>query len=217
MRVALYLRVSTLKEQHVETQRRELLAVCAARGWVVAAEFADEGISGAKGRRARPGLDAALKGATRREFDALAAWSLDRLGRSLSDLLATLSELQGAGVELYLHRQAIDTNTAAGRALFGMLGVFAEFERALISDRVRAGMARAKAAGKVVGGRGIVVTEAQRATIRAALAGGLSLRKAGAAAGVSVATAQRVKAAGYPPGCTPPTQAELIAIAFPTR
>src|SRR5205823_5843889 len=106
--------------------------------------YRDNGISGAKGRDKRPGQDGALKDATRGTYGVLMAWSVDRLGRSLTDLLATLHELHAAGVDLYLHRQALDTRTPAGRALFQMLGVFAEFERSMIQERVRAGMARAK-------------------------------------------------------------------------
>ena len=107
--------------------------------------YQDVGISGAKGREKRPGLDAMLKGVTRRDFDLGAAWSVDRLGRSLQDLVATLGELQAKGVGLYLHQQGIDTTTPAGKALFQMLGVFAEFERAMIREHVMAGLRRARA------------------------------------------------------------------------
>ena len=112
--VAFYLRVSTMNGQTVENQRRELLAVAQRAGWQIVAEFADEGISGAKGRDRRPQFDAMLKAATRREFEMLAAWSVDRLGRSLQDLVAMLAELREAGVDLYLHQQALDTSTPAG-------------------------------------------------------------------------------------------------------
>jgi DNA invertase Pin-like site-specific DNA recombinase len=91
-----------------------------------------------------------LKAVTRREVDMIAAWSVDRLGRSLQNLVDTLGALWAAGADLYLHKQALDTTTPAGRAMFGMLGVFAEFEREIIVERVRAGMATAKAKGKTV-------------------------------------------------------------------
>ena len=93
------------------------------RGWAVVAVYEDQGISGAKGRQQRPQFDRMLKDAVRGKFDLLAAWAVDRLGRSLQDLVATLGDLKAAGVDLYLHRQAVDTSTPSGRAMFGMLGV----------------------------------------------------------------------------------------------
>ena len=128
-RVAIYLRVST-SDQSVLNQRRELIEAGARHGWQVVAEYSDEGVSGAKGRDKRPGFDRLCKAITRREVDLVAAWSVDRLGRSLQHLVTFLAELHGAGVDLYLHRQGLDTSTPAGRALFGMMGIFAEFERA---------------------------------------------------------------------------------------
>src|SRR5271168_2000309 len=103
-RVALYLRVSTAG-QTVEHQRRELAAIAKRQGWTIAHTFKDEGISGSKGREKRPGLDALLKGVARRDFDIVAAWSVDRLGRSLQDLIGILDELHAKGVDLYLHQQ----------------------------------------------------------------------------------------------------------------
>ena len=99
-------------------------------------EFVDHGISGVKGRKDRPKLDALLKGVARKEFDVVAAWSVDRLGRSLIDLVTLLHELHSTSVDLYLHQQGINTTTPAGKALFGMMGVFAEFEREMIRERV---------------------------------------------------------------------------------
>ena len=130
MRVAIYARVST-DGQSVNSQLEALRKVARRRGWRVVKEYTDAGISGAKGRDQRPALDAMLKGAVRGEFDLVAAWSVDRLGRSLQHLVNGLSDLQAAGIGLYLHQQAIDTTTAEGKAMFGMLGVFAEFERSL--------------------------------------------------------------------------------------
>ena len=150
MNVAIYLRTSHT-DRTVENQRQALLDVAGKRGWTVVAEFKDEAISGSKGRDKRPGLDALLKGAVRRDFDMVAAWSVDRLGRSISDLIATLQEMNGCGCALYLHQQALDTSTPSGRAMFQMLGVFAEFEREMIKARVKAGLARARAQGKRLG------------------------------------------------------------------
>jgi DNA invertase Pin-like site-specific DNA recombinase len=145
-RVALYVRVST-DGQTVANQELELREVAAARGWFVAETYRDEGISGAKGREARRGLDQMLKDAVRGRFGVLMAWSVDRLGRSLQDLIHTLTDLRAAGCDLYLHRQALDTRTPSGRAMFQMLGVFSEFERDLIRERVRAGIERARRTG----------------------------------------------------------------------
>ena len=149
-RVAIYSRVSTIS-QNTENQVRELLQVAERHGWAVVAEFSDPGISGAKGRDQRPGLDALMQAVARREIDMVMAWSVDRLGRSLQNLIEFLGELHGKHVDLYLHQQGIDTSTPAGKALFQMMGVFAEFERAMIRERVNAGLARAKAQGVKLG------------------------------------------------------------------
>src|SRR4051812_49562418 len=149
-RVALYLRVSTTG-QTVENQRLELEAWAGRAGHEVVAVYADEGISGAKGRDRRPEFDRMLKDAVRRKFDLLAAWSVDRLRRSLPDLVNALKELHEAGVGLFLHQQGLDTTTASGRAMYGMMGVFAEYERAMIRERVNAGLCRARAEGKKLG------------------------------------------------------------------
>jgi len=166
-RVALYVRVST-DGQTVENQRRDLEAVAAQRGWVIAATYADEGISGSKGRDKRPGLDAMLKDVTRGRFDVVMCWAVDRMGRSLADLVGTLQELRGAKVDLFLHQQAIDTTTPAGEAMFGMLGVFAQFERSMIVARVKAGLERVRgetpAQRKAKGKRAIGRPRVQRDT-----------------------------------------------------
>ncbi|MEE9609998.1 MAG: recombinase family protein, partial [Desulfatiglandales bacterium] len=150
-RVALYLRVSTTNGQTTLNQKRELEKVAIRSGWKIVREYQDEGVSGAKGRDKRPAYNELLRDATRKEFDLVAAWSVDRLGRSLQDLVSFLGEIQGLGVDLYLHQQAVDTSTPAGKALFQMMGVFAEFERAMIRERVKAGLARARAEGKRLG------------------------------------------------------------------
>ena len=151
-RAAIYVRVST-GSQTVENQLRELRGVAARHDWQIVTEFSDKGISGAKGREQRPGLDKLPQAVARREVDMVLAWSVDRLGRSLQDLLSFLGELHAKGVDLYLHQQGIDTSTPAGKALFQMMGVFAVFERAIIRERVRSGLERAKAQGKILGRR----------------------------------------------------------------
>jgi DNA invertase Pin-like site-specific DNA recombinase len=146
------LRVSTSK-QDTDSQRRELEAVAARSNWHVVKIYDDAGISGAKGRDKRPGLDAMLKAVNAKEFDMVATWSVDRLGRSLTDLLGILQGLHDKDVDLFLHRQGLDTSTTAGKAMFQMLGVFAEFERGIIRERINAGLARAKAMGMKLGRR----------------------------------------------------------------
>src|SRR6195256_2770922 len=151
-RVAIYLRVSTSK-QDTDNQRRELEMVAERSGWKVVKIYEDNGISGAKGRDQRPGLDALMKAVNAKQFDMVATWSVDRLGRSLTDLLSILQGLHEKGVGLFLHQQGLDTTTTAGKAMFQMLGVFAEFERGIIRERVNAGLARARANGTKLGRR----------------------------------------------------------------
>jgi hypothetical protein len=141
MRVAFYLRVST-DDQTIQNQRRDLDEVAERLGWDVVAVYADEGISGSKGRDGRPGFDDLMKASVRKEFDMIAAWSVCRLGRSLQDLVGFLAEINDRGIDLYLHKQGLDTSTPTGRMMFQMLGVFSEVERVMISERVKAGLAR---------------------------------------------------------------------------
>jgi DNA invertase Pin-like site-specific DNA recombinase len=194
-RVGLYLRVST-DDQTVENQRQALTAACEARGWRIVEEFVDNGVSGSKGRDKRPGFDKLIKAATRRQIDVVAAWSMDRLGRSLQDLVGFLSELNAVGCDLYLERQAVDTTTPAGRALFQMLGVFAEFERSIIVERVNAGIARARVkgtkSGKAIGRP--VVGRRRIDAVRAELEKGTGILKTARLVGVGVSVVQRIKA-----------------------
>lgn len=182
-RAAIYLRVST-KDQTTENQLRELQDCARNAGWEIVAVYEDYGVSGSKGRDQRPEYDRLLKDATRRKFDVVMAWSVDRLGRSLRDLVGFLEELHGLKVDLFLHKQGIDTTTAAGKALFGMMGVFAEFERAMIQDRVKAGLDRAKANGVKLG-RPAVSNKMKEAVI-AGKANGDSLRKIAKDVGLSL-------------------------------
>jgi DNA invertase Pin-like site-specific DNA recombinase len=188
-KVALYLRVST-NEQTVKNQRVELMTVAKRQGWVVVETFTDEGISGAKGRDKRPGLHALMRGVARRDFEMVAAWSVDRLGRSLVDLLTFLSDLHAKQVDLYLHQQGLDTSTPSGKAMFQMLGVFAEFERAIIRERIKSGLARARADGKRFGRPR--VAQATEDAIRAARQQGLGIRRIASDVGCGVSVVQRV-------------------------
>lgn len=140
-KVAIYARVST-DSQTVENQLQELHAVAQRNGWIVVAVHTDEGISGAKGRDKRPGYDALLTGVARKDYEMIACWSVDRLGRSLPHLVSFLGDIQAKGVDLYLHQQGLDTSTPSGRMLFQMLGVFAEFERSMIRERILSGLRR---------------------------------------------------------------------------
>jgi DNA invertase Pin-like site-specific DNA recombinase len=194
-RIALYLRVSTA-EQTVENQQRELEAVAERHGWNVVAVFTDAGISGTKGRDKRPGYDSLCRGLARREFDQVAAWSVDRLGRSLQELVAFLDELHAKGVDLYLHRQGLDTGTPAGKAMFQMLGVFSEFERAMIVERVKSGLSRARSQGKRLGRRPVNEATAQR--IRNHLSAGSGILKTAKALGVGTGTVHRIKREWWP-------------------
>jgi DNA invertase Pin-like site-specific DNA recombinase len=188
-RAAIYVRVST-DHQTVENQIRELRQVAERRGWEVVEVYSDAGISGAKDRKQRPGLDRMLNDAGRRKFDIVMAWAIDRVGRSLIDLLGTIQHLEACGVDLYLDQQNIDTSTPMGKLVFQVTGAFAEFERSMIRQRVHAGLRRAVAKGKRLGRPPIKPAIEER--IREALRDGLSIRKTAARFGVNKSTVQRV-------------------------
>jgi DNA invertase Pin-like site-specific DNA recombinase len=189
-RAAIYLRVSTTG-QNTDNQRLELERIAERRGWTVAEVYEDFGISGSKSRDKRPALDRMLKDANRRRFDVVMAWSIDRVGRSLIDLLGTIQHLETAGCDLFLDQQNIDTTTPTGRLLFQITGAFAEFERSMIRSRVNAGLARARAQGKRLGRRPLSVDVVER--IRQQLATGAGILKTAKALGVGTGTAHRVK------------------------
>jgi DNA invertase Pin-like site-specific DNA recombinase len=203
-RLALYVRVST-DDQNTTAQRAELEVWAERAGHIVVKIFEDHGISGAKGRDKRPAFDALLKAAVRREIDMIAVWSSDRLGRSLSHLVEVLQTIRDTGTGLYIHTQAVDTTTPAGRAMFGMLGVFAEFEREMIVARVNAGLARAKSAierdghfiskaGKVrprLGRPGALPDQIKAA--RAELAKGTGIGKTARLTGLGTGTVHKLK------------------------
>ncbi len=188
-RAAIYARVST-NGQSTDAQILQLRDVAQRSGWDVVEEFVDHGLSGAKGRDQRPAFDQMCQAAVRREIDVVMAWSVDRLGRSLLHLVEFLNELHASGTDLYLHQQGIDTTTPAGKAMFQMSAVFAEFERAMISDRVKAGLERARLRGKKLG-RPKVSSTVEDA-ILAARAEGKGIRRIAGELGVGVGTVQRV-------------------------
>jgi DNA invertase Pin-like site-specific DNA recombinase len=198
-RVALYVRVST-DGQTVDNQLQELRQIAERRGWEIVETYSDAGISGAKPSRRipmvgfawRPGLDQMLNDARRRKFDVVMAWSIDRLGRSLIDLLGTIQELEAAGVDLYLDQQSIDTTSPAGRLMFQITGAFAEFERSMIRQRVKLGLKRAVAQGKKRG-RPRLNGEIERKAERQ-LRKGHGLNKVAKTLGIGVGTVVRIKA-----------------------
>jgi DNA invertase Pin-like site-specific DNA recombinase len=149
-RAVIYSRVST-NEQTVENQLRVLREVAEKRGLEVVREISDEGISGAKGRDERQGFDELIKGSVKNEWDIILVWDVSRLGRSLKHLVSFLEDIQSAHCDMYIHQSGIDTSTASGKMMFGMLSVFSEFERSMIRERVIAGQQRAKAEGKHIG------------------------------------------------------------------
>lgn len=193
-RVALYTRISTAdRQQTIENQLRDLNLAAERMGWEIVAHFSDQGISGAKGRDRRPGLDAMLKAITRKEFDMVASWSVCRLGRSLQHLVSLLGDLNSKGVDLYLHVQALDTSTPSGRAMFQMLGVFSEFERAMVSERVKSSLARLREQGKVLGRKPLDPAKVEH--IKASLDQGISINKTAKALQVGIGTVHRIKVA----------------------
>jgi DNA invertase Pin-like site-specific DNA recombinase len=194
-RVALYLRVST-GSQTVENQRQELAAAAAQRGWTIVELYSDNGYSGAKGRDKRPAFDRMCRDAVAGKFDVVAAWSVDRLGRSVLRLAQFVEDLRGAGVGLFLLKQGLDSETPTGRAMLGMCSVFAELEREIIRERIHAGLARARSQGKTLGRK--PVSSRTQDQIRALRAKGLGKLRIARQLGCGVSTVQRVIASASP-------------------
>jgi DNA invertase Pin-like site-specific DNA recombinase len=178
----------------VENQRQDLMRVAEHRGWQVVQEYVDHGISGAKGRDKRPAFDKLCKDASQGRLDMVAAWSIDRIGRSLKHLVDFVEELKAQKVGLYLHQQNVDTSTASGAALFGMCGVFAEFERSITVERIHAGLSRARSQGKHLG-RPTSVTTRTEQRIRALRTKGHGMLRIAREVGCGTSTVQRVLAA----------------------
>jgi DNA invertase Pin-like site-specific DNA recombinase len=189
-RVAIYARVSTDK-QTTANQLKALQEWAARCGHTIVKVYEDRAISGTKGREQRPAYDAMLKDAVRRDFDMIAVWSSDRLGRSLQHLIEVLQTIRDTKAGLYIHTQALDTTTPAGRAMFQMLGVFAEFERELIVSRVNAGLSRARAEGKQLGRPKI--DDATERKVQAMLKTGTGILKVAKTLGLGTGTVQRIK------------------------
>jgi len=188
--VAIYCRTSTTDHQTTENQRLQLQAIAHKSDWEIVAIYDDSGISGTKGRSDRPAFDALLKGIARRDFQMVLAWSVDRLGRSLPDLIGFLGELQSAKVDIYLHQQGLDTSTSSGRMMFQMLSIFAEFERSMIVSRVKAGLDRTRAKGTKLG-RPQLADHRHQATIRL-LTSGKGIRETARLIGISPASVSKI-------------------------
>ena len=188
-RAALYVRVST-DRQTIDNQIAKLTEVAKARGWQIVATFSDAGISGAKGRTDRPGLDTMLKEAQRHRFDILMTWAIDRVGRSLVDLLSTIQHLEACKVDLYIDQQQLDTSTPTGKLMFQVCGAFAEFERSMIRERVHAGLRRAVANGKVLGRP--LNDPSAIAKARKELAKGIGIGKVARSVGLGVGTVHKL-------------------------
>ena len=173
--VVIYGRCSTDK-QTVSNQLNDLREVANRSGWEVIDQYLDEGISGSKGRDKRPEFDRLLKDANRKKFDGILVWSVDRLGRSLQHLVSFLNDIQVKDIDLYIHQQGIDTATMTGKMMFQMCGVFAEFERNIIRERVKSGLDRAKKSGKTLG-RPTNVSGNTKATVIELRHTGMSMNK----------------------------------------
>src|SRR3954470_16347992 len=194
-RAALYLRVST-DQQTTENQRRRLMQLAELRGWTVVKEYEDAGISGAKGRDKRPAFDALMQDAKRRRFDLVMVWSVDRLGRATATVATAMTELDELGVGFYADKEGMDSTTAHGRAMLQMAAVFGELERAMIRQRVQAGMDRVKTTGKTKSGKPVgrpAITAAVEQQIRDALAQGAGVMKTAKLVGVGNGTVVRVR------------------------
>lgn len=189
-RVAIYIRVSS-DLQTVENQLADLTIAAERFGWNVVGIYRDEAISGAKGREKRPGFDALLKAVTRGEVQMVSAWSVCRLGRSLRDLVIFLEELREKGVDLYLHKQSLDTSTPTGRAMFGMLSIFSEMERSILSERVKASLNRLRAEGKKLGRP--TTNPAKIDRVKLLLTGGAGIRETARQCKVSTGLVQKLK------------------------
>ncbi len=188
-RVAIYTRVSTT-DQTTENQYLELKAIADRQGWKIVGHYQDFGVSGAKGRDQRAEFSRLWKDATKRKIDIIMTWSVDRLGRSLQHLVSFLGDVNALGLNLYIHIQGMDTTTPSGRAMFQMCGVFAEFERSMIQERVKAGLARAKANGRKLGRP--KVSKNVENTIRVLRAENKGIRKIARELKVGVSTVTRV-------------------------
>ncbi|MDB2432127.1 recombinase family protein [Alphaproteobacteria bacterium] len=189
-RCAIYARCST-DEQTTANQLDVLREVARLKGLTIVKEFIDDGVSGARGRDKRKGFDELLKGATRKDFDMIIVWSVDRLGRNISDLISFLNEIQSVECDLYLHQNGIDTSTPTGRLMFGMLSLFADFERSMISERTKAGLERARRQGRRIG-RPSNMNDGLAESVKFMRSQGLGIRRIARDLGIGVSSVYKV-------------------------
>ena len=190
MRAAIYARVSTSNNgQDPSVQTREIREYCERRGWQIAGEYVDVGISGT--REKRPELDRLLADAHRRRFDAVVVWKFDRFARSVSHLLRALETFQSLGIEFVSLTEGVDTSTPMGKMVFTVLGAVAELERSLIVERVKAGLRNARAKGKRLGRPPMGIDSKSISALRAA---GTTWRDVAEKMEISVRTARRAVA-----------------------
>ena len=190
IKAVIYARVSTLS-QNPDNQLLELREAAKRNGWLIVAELTDHGISGAKGRAHRPALDLLHKKIARREVDIVMTWSIDRLGRSIQDLVALMGELEAKRIDLYSHQQAIDTRTPAGRMTFSVFAAIAQFEREIIRERINAGLARAKSEGKKLG-RPSNVNDSTKTAVKLLREKGASIHRIAKELRIGVGTTSRI-------------------------
>ena len=189
-RVCLYCRVSKTS-QSVERQISELEIVATRNNWDIVDRYIDHGISGSKGREGRPELDRMMKDSTKRKFDVVMVWSIDRLGRSLQHLIEILNDLNAKNVDLYFDQQSIDSTVPTGKLMFSLIGAFAEFEKSIIRERVLSGLDNARKKGRI-GGRPTNLTDEVRSKIVELKGAGLSIRKIRDECSVGTATIYKV-------------------------
>jgi DNA invertase Pin-like site-specific DNA recombinase len=190
LKAVIYARVST-SSQTVDNQLLELREAARRNGWLIVAELTDNGISGAKGRLQRPAFDSLLKKIARREIDLVMTWSIDRLGRSIQDLVALMAELEAKKIDLYSHQQAIDTRTPAGRMTFSVFAAIAQFEREIIRERINAGLARARSEGKKLG-RPSNVNDSTKTAVKLLREKGASIHRIAKELRIGVGTTSRI-------------------------
>ena len=189
-KVVIYGRVSTNK-QIVENQLEELREVSRRNSWEVQEEYLDEGLSGSLGREGRPSFDRLLKDVSRKKFDGILVWDISRLGRSLTDLVSFLNDVQSKNIDLYIHQQGLDTSTPTGKMMFQLVGCFVEYEKTIIRERVKSGMENAKRNGTKSGrpiGRPSVVNSSTKTTVVELRDRGMSKTKICKTLGIGVGT-----------------------------